>query len=219
MRDRKYAQNFPLVKDFWSRSIIYNMMLFQSSNVYYRLYTQLSDKINGRIYIYSFALCPFESMWWLLYRQGDATLLVTRIHHAPSLKFLTSIFILTLNFNYQRHHHHHHITCSIVKHRRDVLWLAADDRDDTYCFSQSYACSCDDLKVIVMPSIAISNHKSFPFFYCSFLFVGFRSRIYETNEYIRYIIDYSIYISGSQFALLFFVLRLQHLVTTVQHLL
>ena len=178
----------------------------------------------------------------------------------------------------------------MVKHRRDVR-PAADDRDDTYCFSQSYACSCDDLKVIVMPSIAISNHKSFPFFYCSFLFVGFRSRIYdvrlrlrlrllhlrllhlrllrlnycplhhqlmmmingylqyvhqkfittaiivtviyawmscspfylgeikiisnkkennETNAYIRSITDYSIYISGSQFALLFFVLRLQH---------
>ena len=132
-------------------------MLFQSLNVYYRLYTQLSDKINGRIYIYSFALCPFESMWWLLYRQGDATLLVTRIHHAPSLKFLTSIFILTLNFNYQRHHR-------MVKHRRDVR-PAADDRDDTNCFSSRYACSCDDLKVvIVMPSIAISNHKSFPIF-------------------------------------------------------
>ena len=32
-----------------------------------------------------------------------------------------------------------------------------------------------------MPSIAISNHKSFPFFYCSFLFVGFRSRIYDVR--------------------------------------
>jgi hypothetical protein len=32
-----------------------------------------------------------------------------------------------------------------------------------------------------MPSIAISNHKSFPLFYCSFLFVGFGSRIYDVR--------------------------------------
>ena len=49
-----------------------------------------------------------------------------------------------------------------------------------------------------------------PFYLGEIKIISNKKENNETNAYIRSITDYSIYISGSQFALLFFVLRLQH---------